>query len=69
MKQFVTARRGFALLAMAMTALATGCAAVPTGSSEIAANSCRPGSFAALMSAKVDPEQRPGSASLYKDCP
>ena len=33
------------------------------------ANTCRPGSFASVMAAKLSPSARPGSPDLYKDCP
>lgn len=34
-----------------------------------ATESCRPGSFAAIMSAKLPPNARPGSPQLYQGCP
>jgi hypothetical protein len=35
----------------------------------VADNSCRPGSFAAVMAAKLPPNARPGNPELYKGCP
>ena len=31
-------------------------------------NTCRPGSFAAIMAVKLPPNARPGSPDLYRDC-
>ncbi len=76
MTGFVNARIWLAVLSATGMALMAGCAATPAasvgtspGTNQVAANSCRPDTFAALMAAKLDPEQRPGRASLYKDCP
>jgi hypothetical protein len=43
-------------------------AAADTAQTEVAASTCRPGSFAAVMSAKLPPNARPGNADIYKDC-
>jgi hypothetical protein len=43
-------------------------AAANTPAEKVADNSCRPGSFAAVMAAKLPPNARPGNPQLYKDC-
>jgi hypothetical protein len=62
----------YRVLALAVAAMASACAtpgpdAAPT---QVAAagDSCRPGTFAALESAKLPAGSRPGNASIYKDC-
>lgn len=35
---------------------------------QVAASTCQPGSFAAVMSAKLPPNARPGKPEIYKDC-
>ena len=43
-------------------------AAADAPAAQVAASTCQPGSFAAVMSAKYPPSARPGSSELYKDC-
>lgn len=42
--------------------------ATKTSQSQVALNTCGTGSFAAIMSAKLPPNARPGSPEIYKDC-
>ncbi len=42
--------------------------AIRTPQSQVALNTCGTGSFAAIMSAKLPPNARPGNPEIYKDC-
>lgn len=43
-------------------------AAADSQPAQLIAKSCQPGSFAAVMSAKLPPNARPGKPEIYKDC-
>ncbi len=43
-------------------------AAADSQPAQLLAKSCQPGSFAAVMSAKLPPNARPGNPEIYKDC-
>jgi len=43
-------------------------AAADAPQARVVASSCQPGSFAAVMSAKLSPSARPGNPEIYKDC-
>lgn len=69
----LTEFRVHVLLAGAL--LLSACATNPPADSaakpvqnQLALNTCGTGSFAAIMSAKLPPNARPGSPEIYKDC-
>lgn len=43
-------------------------AAADSAPAQLVAKSCQPGSFAAVMSAKLPPNARPGNPGIYQDC-
>jgi len=56
------------LLMSACAANQPAATATKTQQSQVALNTCGTGSFAAIMSAKLPPNARPGSPEIYKDC-